>query len=39
MISDLVVEQSAGHDETLDLVGAFVDLGDLSLGRADLVIY
>jgi hypothetical protein len=28
-----------GHDEALDLVGALVDLGDLSPGRGDLAIY
>ena len=35
----LAVEQGAGHDEALDLVGAFVDLGDLLPGTADLAIY
>jgi hypothetical protein len=33
-IGDLAVEQGAGHDEALDLVGALVDLGDLSPGRS-----
>jgi hypothetical protein len=37
--SDLAVEQGAGHHQALDLVGALVDLGDLSPGGADLVIY
>ncbi len=32
-IVDLAVEQGAGHDEALDLVGALVDLGDLSPSR------
>jgi hypothetical protein len=32
-IVDLAVEQGAGHDEALDLIGAFVDLGDLSPSR------
>ncbi|MGH3771428.1 MAG: hypothetical protein ACRDRW_08550 [Pseudonocardiaceae bacterium] len=30
---DLPVEQGAGHDEALDLVGALVYLGDLSPGQ------
>jgi len=34
MIVDLAVEQRAGHHEALDLIGAFVDLGDLSPGRS-----
>jgi hypothetical protein len=29
---DLALEQGAGHDHALDLVGAFVDLGDLAAG-------
>ncbi|HEX4103273.1 MAG TPA: hypothetical protein VHY21_22475 [Pseudonocardiaceae bacterium] len=32
MISDLAVEQGAGHNEALDLVGSLVDLGDLIPG-------
>ena len=38
-IVDLGVEQGAGHDDALDLVGAFIDLGDLSPGTADVAIY
>lgn len=30
LIVDLAVEQRPGHDDALDLVGAFVDLGDFS---------
>ena len=30
MIVDLVFEQGAGHHDALDLVGAFVNLGDFS---------
>jgi hypothetical protein len=36
---ELGVEQDASHDHALELVGALVDLGDLSPGRDDLVIY
>jgi hypothetical protein len=31
----LAVEQGAGHDDALDLVGAFVDLGDFSRVHID----
>jgi hypothetical protein len=38
-ISDLAVEQGTGHDHALDLVGALVDLGDLSPAPLDLAVY
>ena len=33
-IVNLVFEQGAGHDDALDLVGALVDLRDLSPGQS-----